>query len=348
MQHPRRNLFLLAIIALLLVGGYLFYTNNRFVPPAVPNPNGYEVLLEAAKQLHPRTGWYYESTDEERATIIATNKPVLELARRGLEMDSVVPINWTAPDMQGHLDQLSGIRELARAFSAARYAAQAAGNRSVAVQNGADMLRLANHSYQGGLLVDLLVGFAIQNMGLDSLAKIVDEMDRDSCEELLREIEQLDFEPGVIEKAMTVDAQRAKIEMGAATYFLAAWQSSAITAASVKSTKVAFDRVRSLHKQLQLRIALRLFLLDNQRLPEVLAELEPEYMQNGLDDLLSDKPFVYRPADESYELYSVGPNGNDDGGPNDDETKSDDVRLDTEEFKLEASDAKNTELRFPQ
>jgi len=339
MKHPKRNLFLLAILTMLLIGGYALYTKNRFVPPVAPSPNGYEVLLEIAKQLHPRTGWYDESTPGDQAAIIATNKPVLKLARQALELDSVVPVNWTAPDMQAHLDQVSGMRELARAFSAARHEAQTTGDLAGAAQSGKDMLRLAKRSYQGGLLVDLLVGFAIHNMGLDSLAKTIDEMDRGACEALLQELDSLTLEPKAIEKALTLDAEYAKRRLGTFTYLVTTWQSSANMAASVQASKVAFDRTLSLHQQLQLRIALRLFLLDNQRLPEVLAELEPEYVENGIDDPLGKHAFVYRPAGESYELYSVGLNGKDEGGPNDDDTKSDDVGLDAEKYDLEASDA---------
>ena len=46
------------------------------------------------------------------------------------------------------------------------------------------------------------------------------------------------------------------------------------------------------------------------------------------DDLFSGKPLVYRPDDKGYLLYSVGVNGQDDGGRwMDDDPPGDDLRV---------------------
>jgi hypothetical protein len=43
-------------------------------------------------------------------------------------------------------------------------------------------------------------------------------------------------------------------------------------------------------------------------------DLVPEHLERLPDDPFSGKPLVYRLTDEGFRLYSVGPNGVDDGG----------------------------------
>jgi hypothetical protein len=66
---------------------------------------------------------------------------------------------------------------------------------------------------------------------------------------------------------------------------------------------------------LLLTIALRAYRLDHGRYPDTLAELAPAYLESIPDDPLSlRKPFHYRKTRSKYLLYSIGPDGKDDGG----------------------------------
>lgn len=50
------------------------------------------------------------------------------------------------------------------------------------------------------------------------------------------------------------------------------------------------------------------------RFPAKLSALQPRFLKKLPVDLFTEKPFHYKPAKRSYLLYSVGPNGKDDGG----------------------------------
>ena len=53
---------------------------------------------------------------------------------------------------------------------------------------------------------------------------------------------------------------------------------------------------------------------DNNRYPEKLADLAPKYLTAVPDDLFNGEPLIYKPGENGYLFYSVGPNGKDDGG----------------------------------
>jgi hypothetical protein len=88
----------------------------------------------------------------------------------------------------------------------------------------------------------------------------------------------------------------------------------------------AHDRAAQVEQNLHVAVALAAYRADRGKYPAKLADLAPGYLKEVPDDLFSGRPLVYRPAGEGYLLYSVGPNGTDDGGrPVDDDPQGDDL-----------------------
>jgi hypothetical protein len=66
---------------------------------------------------------------------------------------------------------------------------------------------------------------------------------------------------------------------------------------------------------LLLRFALRAYRLENGAFPAKLDDLAPKYLQQIPKDIFADRaPFRYRVKNGDYELWSIGPDGKDDGG----------------------------------
>ena len=74
------------------------------------------------------------------------------------------------------------------------------------------------------------------------------------------------------------------------------------------------DRNQAELRMLLCALALRCYRLDHGELPPALADLVPEYLAEVPVDPFSGRPLVYRRQDGEYLLYSVGPDGQDDGG----------------------------------
>src|SRR5262249_58284858 len=64
------------------------------------------------------------------------------------------------------------------------------------------------------------------------------------------------------------------------------------------------------------------------RYPKELEALAPAHLARVPQDLFSGKPLIYRPGETGYLLYSVGPNGKDEGGRGpEDEPSGDDLAV---------------------
>lgn len=99
-----------------------------------------------------------------------------------------------------------------------------------------------------------------------------------------------------------------------------------LTPAALK-VQIAADQVEQRQRHLQLAIALALYHRETGKHPEKLSELTPKYLTSIPLDLFSGKEIIYARTEKGYRLYSVGPNGRDDGGIRDEEdrTKADDI-----------------------
>jgi len=76
----------------------------------------------------------------------------------------------------------------------------------------------------------------------------------------------------------------------------------------------AADRNEQGERNTQIAFALAMYKIDQGRYPAKLDALVPKYLAQVSGDLFSGKELIYRPTDDGYLLYSVGVNGQDDGG----------------------------------
>ncbi|MCL2701258.1 MAG: hypothetical protein FWE88_06145 [Phycisphaerae bacterium] len=73
------------------------------------------------------------------------------------------------------------------------------------------------------------------------------------------------------------------------------------------------DRFEQSRRITTVAVALELYKLDKGQYPEQLDALSPAYLPAVPTDLFSGKAMMYKAHDKTYDLYSVGPNGKDDG-----------------------------------
>ncbi|MCS7047423.1 MAG: hypothetical protein NZO58_13785 [Gemmataceae bacterium] len=98
-----------------------------------------------------------------------------------------------------------------------------------------------------------------------------------------------------------------------------------LSAPAIRRLQHAHDRSEQWHRNLQLAFALAAYQRDHGRYPAKLDELAPKYLAVIPRDLFSGKAMIYRPAPNGYLLYSVGVNGEDDGGRGYDDPPGDDL-----------------------
>ncbi|NOZ40580.1 MAG: hypothetical protein GXP24_10185 [Planctomycetes bacterium] len=288
-----------------------------FTPPVLPVPNGYDDLLRAAEMLAPRTGLHRDNMDaDELAAIVEQNKPALKLAREALQKECMVTVDWT-PGQKGFEPQWelsSSMRSLARALEAAAWQAKRDGKIDDAIEYGLDSFELAQATANGGLIVDRMVSQPVYYMGLRTLRNQVDSLSGIDCERLLKQlkISRLELEP--IDEVIRRDLAFGRKVNG----FYMSFMMTGMVKQQVQQTKdhmkEAGKRYEAYRTLLQTHLALRAFQLDNNRYPEKLDELLPDYLPAVPQDSFASGPLSYHPQADSYLLYSLGSDGIDDNG----------------------------------
>lgn len=81
-----------------------------------------------------------------------------------------------------------------------------------------------------------------------------------------------------------------------------------------RKVEQAAERSRQIQDNLAVAFALAWYQRDHGRYPAKLEALTPKYLKQVPKDLFSGKALLYRPSGNGYLLYSVGPNGKDEGG----------------------------------
>jgi hypothetical protein len=87
-----------------------------------------------------------------------------------------------------------------------------------------------------------------------------------------------------------------------------------LVGASARNFRHAYDRQEQGERNLHVAFALAAYQRDYGGYPKTLDALAPKYLDKVHDDLFTGKPLIYRPAENGFVLYSLGPNGKDDGG----------------------------------
>lgn len=101
-----------------------------------------------------------------------------------------------------------------------------------------------------------------------------------------------------------------------------------LMAPAIGRVQDAYDRVEQFRLNQLVAFALAAYRADHNKYPDKLDDLAPAYLKAVPGDLFSGKPLVYRPDAKGYLLYSVGVNGQDDGGRwRDDDPPGDDLRI---------------------
>ena len=333
-----KHLFLkLSAIALLpLAGGWLALrlAFPPFVPPSLPQTNGYNDLLQAAEMLAPRTGFYDEMEREELVAIVEHNRPALMIAREAVEKEIAVPLNWSAGRNwidNVYYEQTGKPREVARAFAAEAMYAHQNGDSQTAIEFGFDNMRMGQAAAQGGLNIDWQVGHAIYGLGLQILRDEVSQLSRSECEALLSQViaKQIEFEP----PSDIVDRERAfyrATHSAIDSFIIRTMQNSQLkqTQTQLEDTEKTYSAMKEI---LQTHLAIHLFQLDENHLPETIDRLVPKYLSSVPQDPFATGPMIYRLSDEGYLLYSVGANRQDDGGIEQDASGRADVLLEPRE-----------------
>ncbi len=288
------------IAVLAMPAGYMYYELARpiTVPKTdVPSPNGHEQLVAVGHQL------------AVPGITPARRDELLQEARQHLAMPSLVDVDYFKPAEYEHLTPL---RELGRKLVAAGEAEQLAGEFSGALSFFSDTLTLAERSQRGGLLIDSLVGSAIEGLAVGKLTSLAPDLSADQCRATAQRLLIYDDTRDSIEAFLDRDKLYTLLAYG----WGGRWNQTVSKVSGSRQWVIMDATVRHTRcrDQARLRVlvcdlAVRAHTLNRRTLPASLDELVPEYLSAVPLDPFDGRPVKFVQGEGQYSLSCV------EGGP---------------------------------
>jgi hypothetical protein len=330
-QHPARSswpmshartlrvatIFSVAIFASL--PGWVYWRMRHPTPiphVAVPKPNGYTTLQEASRRLHgSKLDFPNLLSDALVRQEVAKHRQALDLARVGLAQECIKPTQYSN-DLNA--DELSGMRTLARALAAEGRVAELDANYGDAARCYTRVVRLGLSVGRKGLMIDGLVGKAIEDIGLHSLRKISDKLSLAESREAIGVLSGVNeaWEPA--SEFVRRDLIWTEHAGGWQGRFEVALQELNVVEQQNQQPYQSFGKAlqlgQSLRRLLMVELALQAYTVEASQPPAGLAELVPSFLAEVPHDPFANRPAVGRREANALIVYSIGPDGVDDGG----------------------------------
>jgi hypothetical protein len=300
----------------------------------LPNPNGYDDLVQAGKMLQTVTVPDAETaTHAQLKTFDVQAARVYDLVHSGLAKSCQVPLTWYDPQMASFSAGVSGntnLRQLARGFCDRAKLAELDGRIDNAVAADLDTIRLGRACAHGGLLDRWFLDDCFEGMGREGICRLRKSLSKEQCAALVPVIQDLVDHANSLEETFEREAVWQDNALGWSGHLInlinaitgadeAMFRQMCVYAgirASSLRQMVGQSRDRDLAKMRLLicDLAIRAYSLEHGRNPAKLADLVPAYLPAVPQDPFSGGPLVYRLKPTGYLLYGVGVDGVDDGG----------------------------------
>lgn len=237
----------------------------------------------------------------------ALGQPLLVSDRKG-KLDPIDPFS-------GYMDGMMHMRSIARALRVKSRQALDDGDADTALAEATRCMKLRMPLSRSQLMVGELIGIAVEGIGADAAYAALKDASVDALETSLQVLQELEALP-IDFSAIQDKEQKLLWQKGNWKYRLA------ILSAHEDSNDLitlVLKRSVACRRQLMLAICLELDRRETVELPKSLDELVPKYLEQVPEDpfgLEKAQAIKYRrdQNDDGYTLYSIGTDGEDNGG----------------------------------
>ncbi len=214
-------------------------------------------------------------------------------------------------------EETGQFRSVCRMFDAESQSATVNGRFGDAVNYSLANVQMGNTVSRGGIAIQMLNGIAIEGFGTYRLWKIHADLTPDELRKLVKDLER-------------IRAAREGYELTAAREFAFTdrtynWMHRLLRvvsrfigydhAAPVMSvSRTAYDRRTAEMSLLLAELAVAAYRKEHGEAPDTFDQLVPDYLATVPPDPWSGKPVILRKTADGVVVYSVGPDGKDDGG----------------------------------
>jgi hypothetical protein len=293
----------------------------------VPNPNGYDDIVAAGKAIQggsPILNTMVEpkSTDELAAEI-AKFKPVFDRIRLGLSRPSQVRV-WPADgNFAGNQNvipfaDIQALRAVGRALSREAELAQQQGRYSDAATIAIENMHYSQACARGGLLINYLIAVAIEGVGQYSLYPSIKHLSPETCRDVILALEAIEAEREPLDdlrRREQIWEENAYGWHGHLQVFLQRLTNT--YGANYENVRQdVLPKTQAINRLMMIELALRHYHSATDAWPETLNELAPKFVSEVPIDPFDPegRELRYVRTKDNFLLYSVGYDGDDDGG----------------------------------
>jgi len=294
----RNRLSVLCILAFpfFVLFGFLVSQVVGRLPPIkpLPNPNGYDDFVKAGQVVASNTFDFDKMNERKLQTLVNDNSNALQLVRSGLQTQCRVALDYS-PDSSTLLDQLAGMKRLAQAFVAEGKLAEMENRPSAAAKSYLDAVHFGNESVRGGVLINELVGVAIEAIATSHLTNLVEQLDAKSCRETAAILKALDSQRQTRNEFMQQENDWSRRTFTGIRFEIVRLMTrkSLLPAQAAAERKLKQLQMRT--RQLVINFAARAYELDKGHPPANLADLVPDYLKAVPQDPFTGINMVYSP-----------------------------------------------------
>ncbi len=289
------TLLILASPFLFFLGLLLFWTAEPLPPLApLPNPNGYEDLVKAGRVIKSMAG-YDQTNEQPLAELVATNAEALRLLQAGLSNQCRVPLQFSENYMANHLNDLASFKRLAQILAAEGRLAEIEGGPGDAAKSYLDTIHLGAESARGGVVIDQLVGTAIEAIGVAGLQKLVDQLDAKSCRDTAAALETYDAQGQTWQQVMQQERNWSRRSYPGLRNELGRLITRNSMNKALQKGEEKFNKQQMKSRQLTIDLAARAYELEKGHPPASVADLVPDYLKAVPRDPVTGTNMVYSP-----------------------------------------------------
>lgn len=278
--------------------------------PPLPSPNGYDDLVKASAAVTRSVGDYFEFDHDRLRDWLTTNAEPLRLLRAGLARQCVMPMD-SAPTYMNRLGPMKMLAHLLVAEGRLREMDDQPGD---AARSYLDAIRFGNEMSRGGILITRLVGMACEAMGCRALARVAPRLGRADSLIILKDLER--FEAARVSWAEVVKNEKSRTpdRVGNRSNPVARVMNWWRTRQTIHQAETRDKIVLAQERLVAGELALRCYESEKGHPPARLDEGVTNYLSKVPQDPFTGRPVIYRSQGTHWLLYSVGPDGVDDGG----------------------------------
>ncbi|WP_435009950.1 hypothetical protein P12x_001169 [Tundrisphaera lichenicola] len=232
-----------------------------------------------------------------------SNRPALDQARVGLSRESVVPVAHSSDWLAQHMDSVSGIRSVARLLGGESLVYRTDGRYAEASRSLLDEMSLGQAMTQGGMGIDVTMGWVVQKLALRDLQNLKDRLPSGSIVPMIKELEALDRRRVSLDDVVANWSSwyRGSNNLGVrAMYRLSGIEKKARTGEQSMAKPIR-DQVERSFRFTLVDFAIHAFHQDRNAWPLSLDDLVPEYLASVPIDSGTGRSIDY-PRNQSGEL----------------------------------------------